>query len=121
MLMRRECVGCVGCVGCVRACVRAGAEVASVRFSGYPQEVGNEEFLSLMSSHQVPGAACVAVCVHVPCASLCHVHVAMSMSMCVHACVAVCQREAREAKRVKRVAAAEEVRAARRDRGRADA
>jgi hypothetical protein len=45
----------------------------------------------------------------------------MSMSMCVHACVAVCQREAREAKRVKRVAAAEEERAARRDRGRTDA
>ena len=35
-----------------RACVHVG--VASVRFSGYPQEVGNEEFLSLMSSHQVP-------------------------------------------------------------------
>ena len=44
--------GGMGHAACVRACVRAC--VASVKFSGYPQEVGNEEFLSLMSSHQVP-------------------------------------------------------------------
>ena len=33
------------------ASLRVG--VASVKFIGAPQEVGNEEFLSLMSSHQV--------------------------------------------------------------------
>ena len=39
------CHACAGRVG-----------LASVRFAGHPQEIGNEEFLARKRSHQVPGA-----------------------------------------------------------------
>ena len=49
--------GHVGHAVCVRPC---GCGIR-LRPSGYPQEIGNEEFLSLMSSHHVPCVRAMAV------------------------------------------------------------
>eukprot|EP00964_Phaeocystis_antarctica_P089292 scaffold56936_cov49-Phaeocystis_antarctica.AAC.2 len=45
----------------MRWCVRPCGRGIRLRPSGYPQEIGNEEFLSLMSSHQLPCVRAMAV------------------------------------------------------------